>query len=294
MSSYLSIVVRVILPTFALVCAATPSTAAEKVLLRYKFLPGETVAWDVTHRAAVRTTISGTTQSVETLTRSTKLWQIDEVRGDDTFVLRNFVTHVDMTQRVSGRRELRFSTDDEGTPPPEFQPIAETVDKPLAVITLNARGQIVSRKQLVEHAAQSIGNVTVPLPEEPVGEGDSWVEPMNIELPDTGGRIMRVKAQQKFTLERLQSGIAVIRMQTQILTPIENPAMEAKLVQHLLNGTVRFDVDAGRIVAQQLDVDKEIVGFRGDASSFHYATRFEEKLLDKEAAVAALPADAKR
>ncbi len=47
-------------------------------------------------------------------------------------------------------------------------------------------------------------------------------------------------------------------------------------------GRVRFDIDAGRILGQQMDIDKHVVGFRGDASSLHCLTRFTETLLTEE------------
>ena len=42
---------------------------------------------------------------------------------------------------------------------------------------------------------------------------------------------------------------------------------------------MRFDIDEGRILGQQMDIDKHVVGFRGDASSIHYVNRFSERLL---------------
>jgi hypothetical protein len=39
-----------------------------------------------------------------------------------------------------------------------------------------------------------------------------------------------------------------------------------------------------------MDVDKSVVGFRGEASSIHYLTRFTEELLPVPAAVASRPA----
>ena len=50
--------------------AAVSSAVAgepEKYTLRYKFHPGETIRWEVEHRSNVRTTVSGTTQTAETL-----------------------------------------------------------------------------------------------------------------------------------------------------------------------------------------------------------------------------------
>jgi hypothetical protein len=74
--------------------------------------------------------------------------------------------------------------------------------------------------------------------------------------------------------------VATILVQTQVLTPVSHPAIEAKLIQQASQGHIRFDVDAGRILSQQNDLDKRVVGFRGQASSLHYLTSFTEKLID--------------
>jgi hypothetical protein len=67
-------------------------------------------------------------------------------------------------------------------------------------------------------------------------------------------------------------------VQTQILTPIHDAAIEAQIIQRAANGEVRFDVAAGRVISQQMDVDKSVVGFSGPASSMHCLTRFTERL----------------
>jgi hypothetical protein len=90
---------------------------------------------------------------------------------------------------------------------------------------------------------------------------------------------MKVKARQSFTLEAVQDGMATVRLATQILTPIDEPAIEAKLVQRQPGGTMKFDIEAGRVISQQMDTDKRVIGFRGGASSLHYRTRFTEDIL---------------
>lgn len=268
---------------------AQPDDSPNTVLLRYQFAPGETICWDVEHRALVKTTVSGTTQTAETITVSKKVWEIDDVRGDGTCIFRNFVEDIDMIQRVSGRREVRYRTGSSEDPPPGMESVAETVGKPLAEITINDRGEVLDRKQLVPEAAQAQGPITVLLPEGEIAVGESWTDPLDIELPLPDGRVTRVRAQQKYTLEEVQTGVATISLKTQVLTPIDNPAVEAQLVQRLVDGTIRFDIDAGRVLSQELDVDREVVGFRGDASSLHYTTRFTEELSEKRTSVAAKP-----
>ena len=54
-------------------------------------------------------------------------------------------------------------------------------------------------------------------------------------------------------------------------------------------GRVRFDIDAGRVLDQRMDIDKHVVGFRGDASSIHYVNRFSEQLLPEPMRTAERP-----
>ena len=63
------------------------------------------------------------------------------------------------------------------------------------------------------------------------------------------------------------------------MTPIQDPGIEAQLLQYETVGKVRFDIDAGQILERQIDVDKSVVGFRGEASSIHYVGRSTEIVL---------------
>ena len=109
--------------------------------------------------------------------------------------------------------------------------------------------------------------------------GHTWSLPQDIDIPLETGGVKRIKAIQQFTLEDVKTGVATIRVSTEILTPITDPAIESQLVQRESAGRVRFDIDAGRILGQQMDIDKHVVGFRGEASSIHYVNRFSEQLL---------------
>ncbi len=60
--------------------AAEPD--ATSYMLRYKFQAGENLVWKVEHRARVRTTVSGTTQTADTTSISAKRWKITDVQPD--------------------------------------------------------------------------------------------------------------------------------------------------------------------------------------------------------------------
>ncbi len=64
-----------------------------------------------------------------------------------------------------------------------------------------------------------------------------------------------------------------------MLTPIDEESIKAQLVQQLSNGTIRFDVDAGRVLSKQLDWDETVVGFQGANSLMEYRARLTETLV---------------
>ena len=89
----------------------------EKYTLRYKFHPGETIRWEVEHRSNVRTTVSGTTQTAETLSISVKAWRVAEVQPDGTATFEHSVEWVDMRQKLTGRDEVRYNSRTDAKPP---------------------------------------------------------------------------------------------------------------------------------------------------------------------------------
>ncbi len=271
---------------FALSAAAGDG---QKYTLRYKFHPGETIRWEVEHRSMVRATMSRQTQTTETLSNSVSLWRVGKVEPDGTALFEHRVQWVDMRHKLTGRGEVHYDSRTDKTPPAGFEGVAKSVGVVLSVVKMDACGKVLKRKDRKKSAQAAAGSpdavaaglnwVTIPLPQEAVAVGHTWSLPQNIEIPLPNGVMKKVKAIQEFELEDVKTGVATIRVSTAILTPIDDPQVESQLVQREVSGRVRFDIDAGRILGQELEIDKHVVGFHGDASSIHYVNRFSERLL---------------
>ncbi|MEX2114021.1 MAG: DUF6263 family protein [Pirellulales bacterium] len=264
------------------------SDAGQKYDLRYKFAPGEVLRWEVVHRATVQTTIQGTSQTAETHSKSVKHWVIDQVADDGAITLTHSVESIDMWQKTQGRSEVRYNSQTDKEVPPGYETAAESVGVPLTVVTMNDRGKILKR---VEKHSQpvSLMQLAITLPEQPVAIGESWSTPLDIDVVQKDGATKQIKTRQKFTLEKVSTDVATIKVDAQILTPIHDPTIEAQLIQRLSEGHLRFDIAAGRILDQQLDLDRHVINFSGPSSSMHYLTRFTEKALADEATVARKP-----
>ncbi len=261
--------------------APVAASSPAKYTLRYQFRPGETLRWKVIDETQVETTISGTTQVAEAHTVSTTAWRVDRVDPDGTATFQHSVESVDMRQKVSGRMETSYNSQTDKTAPPLFEAVARTIRVPLAWIVLDAQGKV---QKTVPLAGQptSEARVTVPLPERPVAVKESWSIPFDFEVTLRGGEVTKVKTLQRYTLESVQSGVATIRVEPQILTPMNDPVLEAQVVQREATGVVRFDIQAGRILGRTMEVDKRVVGFAGNgASVLGYRTHYNVELLGR-------------
>jgi len=268
------------------VAAAEPG----KFTLRYKFRPGETLRWDVVHRSRIETTVSGATQTAETTSKSVKVWRVIDVRPDGTATFEHSVESIDMRQKLTGSAEVCYNSRTDKKPPPGFEHVAQAVGVPLSIVTMDRSGKVLKRRRKpVKAAASNNGRMTIPLPDRPIAVGGSWSFPHTVDVKLNNGAIKKIETLQRFTLLGVKTGVAAIRVSTAILTPIHDPAVESQLIQCQSAGTVRFDIDAGRVLRQQMDLDKAVVGFRGEASSLHYLTRFTEQLLPAVAKTAEQP-----
>lgn len=272
-----------------------PQAGTKSYKLRYKFKAGETLRWEVEHRVRVRTTISGSTQTAETLSDSTKQWNVGSVDAKGNVTLVHSVEHVSMWQKSDGRQETRYDSKTDTVPPPIYETVAKSVGVPLVELTLDTLGTVVKREERAVQMTPLPEHVTMPLPENAIAVGEEWTNPSDISIDLPAQQISKkIKARQLYRLESVDDGIATIHMETQILTPVNDPVIESQLVQAKTNGTVRFDISAGRILSQQSDIDEQVAGFQGVGSNMHYVMRFTENLLPEQSRTALGPQPARK
>jgi hypothetical protein len=50
-------------------------------------------------------------------------------------------------------------------------------------------------------------------------------------------------------------------------------------MQQLSNGTIQFDIDAGRMISKELAWDHQVVAFSGPGSVLEYSARLEDRVV---------------
>jgi hypothetical protein len=275
---------------------STSKNASAADELAYRFAPGEVVRTKVVHLATVDTKIKGVAQSTRSRTLSTRVWKIREVDSAGNTTFDNLLERVEMWNSVEGRKESHYDSDTDKTPSPEFTQVAASIGKVLATIKIDRYGRIQSRTNAQPQFNPGIGELTSPFPpkeKQPLAAGDVWSIPEEVKLTLEDGMVKRIQTQQQYKLDKIEAGVATISVETQVLTPVNDPKIQSQLVQRLQRGTIRFDVDAGRLLYKQLDIDQQVFGFSGNDSHMQYLARFtEEPLSESQRTANNKPSDA--
>jgi hypothetical protein len=116
------------------------------------------------------------------------------------------------------------------------------------------------------------------LPPKPVKVGSRWHEPAELRIRERSGRQKTIKIRKQYTLKKIETGVATISVETQVLTPVNSSAIKSQLIQQLTNGTIKFDIDAGRILKKEMEWDESVVGFNGADSMMKYVARYTEEM----------------
>jgi len=247
--------------------------------LRYQFEDGETLRMQVRHRAVSDTTIAGTTQSVETSTDSTKVWRVSSA-PEGGMVLEHSVDDVRMHSRTSDRGSVSWDSRDPQPPPPGYEHMPASLGVPLSRITIDEAGHVLGRRNLRPIPESNSGDlVVVPLPSEPATIGTEWEVPDEIVVEVPGGPRKLVRTRLRYRLDAVEDGIATIRVDTTVLTPVDDPQLQARLLERIWDGEILFDIEQGRVLRRITEMDRRVIGFSGPQSSLRYRAEMEERLL---------------
>jgi hypothetical protein len=259
--------------------AGGENVGSEKTyLLSYKLRANEKVVTEVTHLATTNTKINDVSQSSQSRTVSSKVWEVKSVDGAGNMTFTQSVASVDMSQQVADGSEVRYNSVTDKEAPSAFKTVAESIGKPLATITITSWGEVTDRSEKANGANLGMGDITIPMPKEAIAIGQQWETDREIRVRRTDGSPKIVKVRELYTLEKVSAGVAVISIRSEPLTPLREPEVEAQAIQQMSNGEVRFDMDAGRLISKSLSWDKTVVGFSGAGSVMEYSARLDEKV----------------
>ncbi len=258
-----------------------PKQEQEKYLLRFRFHKEDVFRWNVLHTLQNSLSVSGQSETTESTSLSTKVWTILDVAPDGTATFEYHVDYVDMkslkTDYLQKHEEEHYDSRKDNVLPASFLPLEGSIGVPLAHLKINVQGEMLEKKPLrVYSDANRENRIAVPLPENPVAVGESWNVPLPLEIKKANGMIeKKVNAQERYTLESVDSGVARIRYVTQMLS-ILTPKEESQLLDHFGRGYFDLDIEAGHIIRQETTIERAVVGLQGSSDNINFKSRQTE------------------
>jgi len=246
-----------------------------KILLRYQFKKGEELRWNVQHLLKMKNTISGMEENIETRSRSAKIWKTIDVDAEGAATFEYRVEDIDLHRSQTGYDDAVYNSRRDKTIPPEFINLEGKIGFPLAQIKIDPLGGT-TKKPLREYDGSiSENRIVIPLLHEGVGIGSSWSDIKLIDLPLPNQTVKKIRIRQEFTLEKIHSGLATIKVSMLSLTPL-TPKEKMQLIDNFSVGTMTLDLDAGHFIRQEATIDEFVVGHPADSDSIRYQCRMTE------------------
>ncbi len=258
--------------------AASNINRLQRFSLRYALKPGEELRWDVEHIASVETKVGEHQEKLSSRTNSTKLWRVIEVDSRGNMTLQNSVERLSLWNKTGDDEPVSYDSEKGGQPPPMFDAAVAKVGVVLATVTIDPTGNLISRNTNLSESSFGVGDITIPFPDEPIGIGHQWSVSGETSARHGDGRVKTIKSRRLYTLSAVENQVAIIDFQTEILTPIEDPKIESQIIQKKNRGKIKFDLAAGRVLAQEIDWKEQVQGFEGAESNLVYMARLSEQI----------------
>jgi hypothetical protein len=253
--------------------------SGQEFLLRYRFEPGLILRSEVTHLSKNSTRINSVLQEASSRTITDKAWRVLDA-DDQSTTFEYVVEAVDLSQQFGNSEEIRYNTKEPTEQVPvQFAGAVDTVGKVVSTIQIDARGMVIARSDSKDPPHMGMGDITLPLPEKPVAAGATWEIPRELRIDRKDGTSRMIKFREFFKLDKVSAGVATISVRSEPLSPINDPTEEAQVMQQLSNGTIQFDIDAGRMISKELAWDHQVVSFSGPGSLLEYSSRLEDRVV---------------
>lgn len=252
----------------------------QKYQLAYKLRKGEEIISVVEHTADTKTQMAGETVKSSSRAETTRNWSVANVDslGNMTFVYS--IVGVNMWTKFDDEKPDTYDSVKDTEVPDQYKATADSIGKPLVVFTISPNGEILDKKSNLPTGDFSVGDVTVPLPKEPIAVGHVWNVPTILNANE-GKKQVKLKAQIRYHLrkvERKASGdIAYIDFKTQVISEMSEK-VKSTVMQKMTRGIIGFNIKLGRPMYKVVEWNETVQGFEGPDSYLRLVGRITEKI----------------
>jgi len=262
--------------------------------LAYKFTPGQFAHYEVLQKSVIVSRYAQGQEKMNNESTTTKHFRVVTADAAGVAQLEPIIDRVRMSVTFDDVNKVEYDSAQPGPPPRGFEAVAATIGKSMARLHLTPNGQLSKVTALPDAPASFTAlaaqadptlNFLVPLPREAVGVGAVWKDRYQVPVSVGPGLSQPVTLQRQFELAKVTGNVATITFQTIIITPMDNPAVQAQLLQRTPTGTIEFDLDRGLIVAQTTKASGQVVQAFGANTFMQASLETTERLIPQTAGV---------
>lgn len=266
--------------------------AAPKILLRYKFVPGQEIRYEVATGMEFTTQVGSVADTAWNKSDARRHYRVSSADSQaGTASLELTIDRVRMSAQSSSTSAVEdFDSEDAAKQPLKYKHILDRIGKPQATLDVTITGQSVkvipnADAPVTANKPVAVGGDAAPesylatLPEQPVGLGEEWKERFETTALNAQRLTLHITMLRVYKLASVKDGKATIEFRTTILTPVHDPSISAQLIQRETSGAFVFDIEQGIIIARQAKADRTVVDAFGPKSSLRCVGKYQERLI---------------
>jgi hypothetical protein len=256
--------------------------------LKYKFQPGQFLYYEVENTMKIVTRFKEAKEDISNQSQAWKQLRVVSIDEQGHATLEPMVERVVMQATKDAEAPVNYDSARDPEPPFQFLEVKKTIGEVQARITVASNGDLkevtplVTNDPALKAAAEKKDprlNFLVVMPAQPVKIGDSWKDRFPVEVTVGKNLQQEVILQRTYALSAVKGSVASIKLRTSVVTPVNDPQIEAQLIQRTLAGVIEFDLEKGLILLMNTKVDQSVIGAFGPESSMSAVTKSVEKLL---------------
>jgi hypothetical protein len=255
--------------------------AAAQEPWQFRWHKGQVLTYQSEHKTHVEEVVEGAKTVSASKLNVVKRWQVADVdaQGGATLHLTLVALRNEQT-RPSGEVLLFDSADPDKSTPALKEQMTKFIGQTMAVLRIDSQGRILEVKRGSASHYDAEPPFAVVFPAAAAKEGQVWLRPYTVTLDPPYGTGEKFEASQKYQCTKIAGGKASLTVANQFKALPDAVQDQVPLVQKLYEGQITFDLNAGRLEAAQLNIDRTLMNHHGAGSSYHFQSWFTERLQD--------------
>lgn len=248
---------------------------------QFQWKKGQTLTYKIKHVTSVVEVVEKTTNTSNSNLDLVNRWQATDVdaKGVATLTL-TLVSMRNEQKRANGDTLLFDSQDLEKSTPELREQMKKFIGQTVAALRIDGYGRVLEVTQGSAATFETEPPFVVIFPAAKAAAGQAWRRQFNVVLDPPYGTGEKFQAEQRYDCKKLDDGKATVGVTTHYKAMPESPRERLPLLQKDVQGELVFDVEGGRLLSAQLNIDKTIENHQGKGSSYQFKSQYSRTLVE--------------